>query len=144
MKQADVDLPAVVEEITALFDRYESALMANDLAALDAFFWPDERLTRYGIADRQWGVTELRAFRAATPAPTFTRRLEHLRVSAFGPDCAVAQVEFVRSDTPPRSSSRERMRSSLSSLIISDRLLNGSFLFPVAGNDMVAYFHRQP
>lgn len=102
MKQADVDLPAVVEEITALFDRYESALMANDLAALDAFFWPDERLTRYGIADRQWGVTELRAFRAATPAPTFTRRLEHLRVSAFGPDCAVAQVEFVRSDTPLR------------------------------------------
>ena len=102
MKPADVDLPAVVEEITALFDRYESALMANDLATLDAFFWPDERLTRYGIADRQWGITELRAFRAATPAPTFTRRLEHLRVSAFGPDCAVAQVEFVRSDTPLR------------------------------------------
>lgn len=102
MKPADVDLPAVVEEVTALFDRYESALMANDLATLDAFFWPDERLTRYGIADRQWGITELRAFRAATPAPTFTRRLEHLRVSAFGPDCAVAQVEFVRSDTPLR------------------------------------------
>ena len=102
MKPADVDLPAVVDEITALFDRYESALMANDLATLDAFFWPDERLTRYGIADRQWGITELRAFRAATPAPTFTRRLEHLRVSAFGPDCAVAQVEFVRSDTPLR------------------------------------------
>ena len=102
MKPADVDLPAVVEEVTALFDRYESALMVNDLAVLDAFFWPDERLTRYGIADRQWGITELRAFRAATPAPTFTRRLEHLRVSAFGPDCAVAQVEFVRSDTPLR------------------------------------------
>ena len=102
MKPADVDLPAVVDEITALFDRYESALMANDLATLDAFFWPDERLTRYGIADRQRGITELRAFRAAAPAPTFTRRLEHLRVSAFGPDCAVAQVEFVRSDTPLR------------------------------------------
>ena len=102
MKPADVELPAVVEEITALFDRYESALMANDLAALDAFFWPDERLTRYGIADRQHGITALRAFRAATPAPSFTRRLEHLRVSAFGPDCAVAQVEFVRSDTTLR------------------------------------------
>ena len=102
MKPADVDLPAVVEEVTALFDRYESALMVNDLAVLDAFFWPDERLTRYGIADRQWGIAELRTFRAATPAPTFTRRLEHLRISAFGPDCAVAQVEFVRSDTPLR------------------------------------------
>jgi len=102
MRPDDVDRPAVIEEVTALFHRYEAALMANDVAALDAFFWPDERLTRYGIADRQWGITELRAFRAGTPAPTFTRRLEHLRVQAFGPDCAVAQVEFIRSDTPLR------------------------------------------
>ena len=97
-----VDHPAVLDEVAALFHRYEEALMSNDLAALDAFFWPDERLTRYGIADRQRGISELRAFRAATPAPAFTRQLEHLRISAFGPDCAVAQVEFVRSDTPLR------------------------------------------
>ena len=100
--QGDVDRPAVVDEVTALFHRYEAALMANDLTALDAFFWPDERLTRYGIADRQWGIAELRAFREATPAPSFTRRLEHLRVQAFGAGCAVAQVEFVRSDTSLR------------------------------------------
>ena len=102
MSPEAVSQPAVVAEVAALFNRYEEALMANDLAALDAFFWPDQRLTRYGIADRQWGIAELRTFRAATPAPTFTRRLEHLRISAFGPDCAVAQVEFVRSDTPLR------------------------------------------
>jgi hypothetical protein len=102
MSPDDVDRPAVIEEITALFWRYETALMANDLAALDAFFWPDERLTRYGIADRQWGISALRDFRAATPAPAFTRRLEHLRVESFGADVAVAQVEFVRSDTSLR------------------------------------------
>ena len=102
MSPEAVDQPAVREEVAALFHRYEEALMANDLAALDAFFWPDERLTRYGIADRQRGISELRAFRAATPAPGFTRRLEHLRISAFGPDCAVAQVEFLRSDTALR------------------------------------------
>ena len=102
MNPADMNLPSVVDEVTALFHRYEAALMANDLAALDAFFWPDERLTRYGIADRQWGISALRAFRAATPAPGFTRHLEHLRILAIGVDCAVAQVEFVRSDTPLR------------------------------------------
>ena len=102
MSPADINLPPVVEEVTALFHRYEAALMGNDLAALDAFFWPDERLTRYGIADRQWGISALRDFRAATPAPTFTRRLEHLRILAIGADCAVAQVEFVRSDTSLR------------------------------------------
>ena len=97
-----IDDPRVLAELAALFDDYERALMANDVAALNAFFWADARVTRYGIADRQWGITELEAYRAATPAPAFTRRLEHLRLHAFGPDCAVAQVEFVRSDTPLR------------------------------------------
>lgn len=97
-----IDDAAVVADITTVFHAYEHALMTNDLAALDAFFWDDPRVTRYGIADRQHGIAELRAFRAATPAPTFTRRLELLRIHAFGPDLAVAQVEFVRSDTALR------------------------------------------
>lgn len=99
---AQIDDATVVAELTAVFHAYEQALMANDLAALDAFFWNDARVTRYGMADRQHGIDELRAFRAATPAPTFTRWLEQLRIHAFGPDLAVAQVEFVRSDTALR------------------------------------------
>ncbi|MBW8844262.1 MAG: oxalurate catabolism protein HpxZ [Burkholderiales bacterium] len=96
------DEPAVLAELGTVFQAYELALMGNDVAALNAFFWQDPRVTRYGIADRQWGIAELEAYRAATPAPAFTRRLEHLRLHAFGPDMAVAQVEFVRSDTPLR------------------------------------------
>jgi len=94
--------PEVVAEITAIFHAYEQALMTNDLPTLDAFFWDDARVTRYGIADRQWGIDELRAYRAATPAPTFTRRLEHLRINTFGADLATAQVEFIRTDTSLR------------------------------------------
>lgn len=97
-----IDDPQVLAELSALFHDYERALMANDVAALNAYFWPDPRVTRYGIADRQWGIDELVAYRAATPAPGFTRTLHHLRLHAFGPDCAVAQVEFLRSDTPLR------------------------------------------
>lgn len=97
-----IDDAAVIAEVTACFHAYERALMDNDVPTLTAFFWADERLTRYGIADRQRGFAEQQAYRAATPAPDFTRRLEHLRLHAFGPDCAVAQVEFVRSDTALR------------------------------------------
>jgi len=97
-----LDDPAVLAEVTALFHAYETALMTKDVEALTGFFWDDARLTRYGIADRQLGIDEMRAFRAATPPPDFTRRLENLRISVFGPDTAVAQVEFVRSDTPLR------------------------------------------
>lgn len=97
-----IDDELVLEELHAVFVAYEAALMANDVEALNAFFWDDARTTRYGIADRQWGIDELRTYRAATPAPQFTRTLHHLRLHSFGHDVAVAQVEFVRSDTALR------------------------------------------
>ena len=102
MNPAVIDDPQVVAEVTAVFHAYEAALMGNDVAALNGHFWADARVTRYGIADRQWGIAELVAFRAATPAPRFSRTLQHLRICSFGPDMAVAQVEFLRSDTPLR------------------------------------------
>lgn len=102
MSGGEVDLPEVVAEITALFHAYEKALMSNDLVALDSFFWDDARVTRYGIADRQWGIDQLRDYRGRTPPPAFTRRLEHLRIHSFGREMATAQVEFVRSDTALR------------------------------------------
>lgn len=97
-----LDDPGVLAEVSAAFWAYETALMTNDVPTLVGFFWADERQTRYGIADRQLGHTEQLAFRHATPAPQFSRRLENLRICAFGPDHAVAQVEFVRSDSPLR------------------------------------------
>jgi len=97
-----IDRPQVLAEVRRVFDDYERALMANDVDALNAYFWDDPRTTRYGIADRQWGMAQLVAFRAATPAPRFTRSLLHPRITTYGDDVAVAQVEFVRSDTPLR------------------------------------------
>jgi hypothetical protein len=43
-----IDDPAVVAEVAAEFERYEQALINNDVAALDAFFWNDPRAIRYG------------------------------------------------------------------------------------------------
>ena len=99
MGSDDVDRPAVRREIELLFDAYERALMANDAAALNAYFWRDARVTRYGITDLQLGHDTLVAFRATTPAPTFTRELSRLRITTFGPDVAVAMSEFRRSDS---------------------------------------------
>ncbi|MBC7215568.1 MAG: oxalurate catabolism protein HpxZ [Hydrogenophaga sp.] len=102
LRNEQIDLPEILGEVEAAFHAYERALMSNDVETLNAFFWNNPRTTRYGVADRQWGHAELVAYRQATPAPNFTRRLEHLRLHAFGPDHAVAQVEFVRSDTTLR------------------------------------------
>lgn len=97
-----IDQADVVADVTRQFWAYEKAFMANDVDALIAFFWADARLTRYGIADRQFGIEEMRTFRRASPTPTFTRRIENLRIASFGDDLAVACCEFVRSDTPLR------------------------------------------
>lgn len=99
---ASIDDAVVLAELADVFHDYEQALMSNDVDRLNRWFWEDARVTRYGIADRQWGIDEIKAYRAATPAPAFTRTLHQLRLHAFGPDLAVAQVEFVRSDTTLR------------------------------------------
>ncbi len=81
--------PDTLAEVQALFSAYEDALMRNDRAALNAFFWSHPAVTRYGIADRQWGHEELVRYRAEVPDPNFTRVLHGVRISTFGTDTAV-------------------------------------------------------
>ena len=97
-----LDLPEVRREVAALFAQYEAALMRNDLAALAAFFWDSEHATRYGFADWQHGAAAIAAYRASVPAPDFTRTLHDTRIHTFGPDMAVVQTQFHRSDTDRR------------------------------------------
>jgi hypothetical protein len=97
---SQINRPDVIAEVTRIFLDYEAALMRNDVAALNAFFWQDPAVTRYGIQDRQLGHEALVAYRAGVPAPTFTRTLRDVRITSFGPDMAVAMCEFARSDTP--------------------------------------------
>jgi hypothetical protein len=99
MSPGSIDRGDVVAQVTREFEAYEQAFMTNDVETLIGFFWHDPRLTRYGIADRQFGIDEMRTYRLASPAPTFTRRIENLRITAFGDDMAVAFAEFLRSDT---------------------------------------------
>ena len=60
----DVDLPEVVAEVREAFERYEKALVGNDVPTLDSLFRQDERTIRYGIAENLYGHKEVAAFRA--------------------------------------------------------------------------------
>ena len=59
----EVDLPDVVAEVTAQFQRYEQALVSNDVAVLDELFRKDARTLRYGIGENLYGYGEIAAFR---------------------------------------------------------------------------------
>src|SRR6185312_1490790 len=61
----DIDLPDVLAEVTAQFQRYEKALVSNDVAVLDELFHREARTLRYGIGENLYGYDEIAAFRAA-------------------------------------------------------------------------------
>jgi hypothetical protein len=91
-----VNDPKTLAEVEAEFARYEAALVGNDVAALDAFFWHDPRAIRYGVGENLYGFDEIAAFRAARPATGLARTLSRTIVTTFGSDFATASTLFHR------------------------------------------------
>ncbi len=50
-----MNLPEVVAEVEAAFRRYETALVANDVAVLDELFWRSPHTLRYGAGENLYG-----------------------------------------------------------------------------------------
>src|SRR3954462_2025674 len=92
----DVDLPDVLAEVTAQFERYEAALVSNDIAVLDELFRPDKRTLRYGVGENLYGHDEIMAFRAARSPIGLGRTTARTLVTTYGRDTAVASTLFYR------------------------------------------------
>jgi AtzH-like len=96
----EIDLPEVVAQVRAAFERYEQALVTNDVAALDAMFHDDPRTIRYGGAENLYGFREIEAFRAARSPVGLARTLAKTVITTYGRDFAVASTLFRRASTP--------------------------------------------
>jgi hypothetical protein len=96
----DVDLPDVLAEITAQFERYETALVSNDVAVLDELFRPDKRTLRYGVGENLYGHDEIMAFRAARSPVGLGRTTARTLITTYGRDTAVASTLFYRESLP--------------------------------------------
>jgi Protein of unknown function (DUF3225) len=92
----DVDLPDVLAEVTAQFERYEKALVSNDIAVLDELFRPDKRTLRYGVGENLYGYDEIMAFRAARSPIGLGRKTARTLITTYGRDTAVASTLFYR------------------------------------------------
>lgn len=93
--------PEVIAEVTAAFERYERALMADDLAALDALFHDAPTTVRYGVAEVLYGMEEIRAFRKGRGGSP-QRRLDRVSIATYGRDSATANAEFFRQGSDQR------------------------------------------
>lgn len=95
-----INLPDVVAEVTAEFNRYEKALTTNDVATLDAIFHDDPNTIRYGIGENLYGYSEIAAFRAGRSPVNLMRRIERTKITTYGRDFATASTLFYRDHMP--------------------------------------------
>ena len=92
----DINLPAVLAEVQAVFARYEDALVNNKVDVLDELFRDSPDTVRYGVGENLVGYAQIQAFRAARPPQGLARTLRHTVITTYGNDCATAMTEFLR------------------------------------------------
>jgi hypothetical protein len=97
MTPADIDIPEVLEALKQVFERYEQALVGNDVAVLDELFWNSPTTVRYGASENLYGYEAIRAFRAARPAVGLAREVTRIAITTYGHQAATTCIEFQRS-----------------------------------------------
>ena len=96
MPAMQINLPHVHAEVSAVFARYEDALVNNRVDVLDELFWASEHTVRYGAGENLYGIGEIRAFRAARPSAGLARTLQRTVITTYGTEMATAMTEFRR------------------------------------------------
>ena len=92
----DINLPEIVAEVTAQFQRYETALVTNDIATLNALFWNHALTLRYGLNENLYGHAAIAGFRAARSPVGLARTIANTVITTYGRDFATANTEFRR------------------------------------------------
>jgi hypothetical protein len=96
----EIDLPEVIAEVKSEFERYEQALVSNDIPTLNEMFRNDARTIRYGVNENLYGYAEIAAFRAARSRHGLARTLSKTVISCYGRDHAVASTLYYRGSAP--------------------------------------------
>ncbi len=95
MTDVTPNIPEVVAEVRALFERYEQALVDKDVAVLDATFWNSPHTIRYAFHENGYGFAQIHAHRVARPpGPGIKERRVRLEILTLGRDLATVNLEF--------------------------------------------------
>ena len=80
----EINLPDVVAEVQAVFDRYEKALQANDIPTMEELFWNHTATTRYGVGENLRGWQAISDFRRSGKLGKFSRMLIKTIITTYG------------------------------------------------------------
>ena len=101
MPVSTIDDPVLLAEVTGAFEAYERALMADDVATLDALFHAAPTTNRYGVGEVLYGIDAIRDFRKGRGGSP-QRRLGRVAITVYGDSFATADAEFHREGSDRR------------------------------------------
>ena len=95
MLDVTANIPEVVAEVRARFERYEQALIDKDVDVLDATFWNSPHTIRYALHENGYGFDAIHAHRVARPpGPGIKEKRLRLEILTLGRDLATVSLEF--------------------------------------------------
>ena len=92
----EINIPEVLAEVISAFERYEKALVSNDIAVLDELFWNSPHTLRYGVTENLYGYDAIATFRKNRLSANLERSLTNTVITTYGRDFATANTEFQR------------------------------------------------
>jgi Protein of unknown function (DUF3225) len=100
----EINHPQTLAEVTQAFDRYQQAIIDNDVAVLNELFWNNAFTIRYGIGENLYGHTEIAAYRGTRDPKSVARVVGKAVVTSYGHDAATTNIEFTRKGRKGRQS----------------------------------------
>lgn len=96
--------PRVLAEVNQSFQRYQDAVIANDIAVLNELFWNNAMTLRYGAGENLYGHAAIAGYRTARNPAGLAREETKRVVATYGSDYATTNIEFTRSGRHGRQS----------------------------------------
>lgn len=88
--------PETLGELQALYPKYETALVSNDVDTLTHMFWASSQVMRFGVTENLYGIDEIEAFRKGRSPANLARTVRRLDIVTFGKDFGSVTLEFER------------------------------------------------
>lgn len=89
------NIPEVVAEVSALFERYEKALIDKNLDVLDTTFWNSPHTIRLANNEHGYGFDRIHAHRIARPPGPGTKEKRYrLDILTLGRDIATVNLVY--------------------------------------------------
>ena len=100
----EINQPQILAEVTHQFNRYQQAILDNELSVLNELFWSNTLTLRYGIGENLYGHAAIAAYRGTRDAASVARVVGKTVITTYGRDAATTNCEFSRGQRKGRQS----------------------------------------